>query len=69
MRGDVVILCSDGLYRALGPEEIARLITPPAEAQQTAEVLLAAALARALPNQDNVTILCVKVTDPGYHPQ
>lgn len=61
--GDTVILCSDGLYRALSREEIARIATSAADAQEAADTLTASALARELPHQDNVTVLCIRITN------
>jgi serine/threonine protein phosphatase PrpC len=63
MAGDTVILCSDGLYRALSHEEIARIATTAADAQEAADALIASALARELPHQDNVTVLCIRITN------
>ncbi|HUY27142.1 MAG TPA: protein phosphatase 2C domain-containing protein [Candidatus Binataceae bacterium] len=59
--GDFVMLCTDGLYRALGAEEMAGVLGASSDGQSAAEALVAAALARDLPNQDNVTALCVKI--------
>ncbi|HVA84663.1 MAG TPA: protein phosphatase 2C domain-containing protein [Candidatus Binataceae bacterium] len=61
--GDTIILCSDGLYRALSHEEISRIAASAADAQEAADTLIANALARELPHQDNVTVLCVRVTE------
>jgi serine/threonine protein phosphatase PrpC len=61
--GDTVILCSNGLYRALRHEEISRIAAGAADAQEAADALVADALARELPHQDNVTVLCVRVTE------
>lgn len=61
--GDTVILCSDGLYRALDHEEISRIAAGAASAQEAAEALVAGALARELAHQDNVTVLCVRVME------
>jgi serine/threonine protein phosphatase PrpC len=60
--GDMVILCSDGLYRALSAEDISRITAGAADGQEAAEALVANAMARELPRQDNVTVLCVRVT-------
>jgi len=61
--GDTVILCSDGLYRALSHEEISRIAAGADDAQEAADALIASAVARELPHQDNVTVLCVRVTE------
>jgi PPM family protein phosphatase len=60
--GDLIILCSDGLYRALSMDDISRIAAGAADAQEAADSLMASALARELPRQDNVTVLCVKVS-------
>ena len=61
--GDTIILCSDGLYRALSHDEILRVAANAADAQEAADALVASAIARDLPHQDNVTVLCVRVTE------
>jgi PPM family protein phosphatase len=61
--GDTVIMCSDGLYRPLAVEDIARIASSAADAQQAADALITQALARQLPRQDNVTVLCVRVLE------
>jgi PPM family protein phosphatase len=61
--GDTVILCSDGLYRAVSRDEIAEIAASAASAQEAADTLIARALSRQLPHQDNVTVLCVRVTE------
>lgn len=53
--GDRVILCSDGLYRALAPEEITAALGD--DPHRTCEALVETALARRLERQDNVTVL------------
>ncbi|MGH7907548.1 MAG: PP2C family protein-serine/threonine phosphatase [Candidatus Binataceae bacterium] len=61
MAGDAVVLCTDGLFRALTPNEIAEAAAAAVDGQAACDALLARALARNLPRQDNVTVLCVKV--------
>jgi serine/threonine protein phosphatase PrpC len=61
--GDTVILCSDGLYRALSHEEILRIAIGAADPQEAADALVASTLARELPHQDNVTVLCIRITE------
>jgi PPM family protein phosphatase len=61
--GDMIILCSDGLYRALAEDEIARIVTTASDGQVAADALLANALARDLPRQDNVTVLCIRLAE------
>jgi protein phosphatase len=59
--GDRVLLCSDGLYRGLGDEEMARVLAGAAE--QSARALLDEVLSRHHPFQDNVTVLVLAVEE------
>jgi protein phosphatase len=59
--GDVVTLCTDGLFRALRPEEIADAAGSPGDGQAISDELVRRALERELAHQDNVTVLCVKM--------
>lgn len=51
--GDTLILCSDGVYNAISKEEILESITD--DAQETAEKLKDAVLAKEYVTQDNLT--------------
>lgn len=65
--GDRVLVCSDGLYRAVAPDEMLRLLGVP-DPQQAADALVQAALAAQAPDQDNVTALvlaCDAEARPG----
>lgn len=53
--GDQVLMCSDGLYRALDEQEIAATMNGNAEA--ACERLIERALAQRLSNQDNITVM------------
>jgi protein phosphatase len=55
---DVVVLCSDGLYRVVDESEIARALV--AEPQAAAESLVALANRRGAP--DNVSVIIVRVS-------
>jgi PPM family protein phosphatase len=55
---DVVVLCSDGLYRVVNESEIARALV--ADPQPAAESLVALANQRGAP--DNVTVVIVRIT-------
>jgi PPM family protein phosphatase len=55
---DVVVLCSDGLYRVVAEAEIARALF--AEPQQAADSLVALANSRGAP--DNVSVIIVRVS-------
>ena len=59
--GDVVLLCSDGLYRVVSEGEIARVLF--AEPQQAAESLVGLANQRGAP--DNVSVVIVRISLPG----
>jgi serine/threonine protein phosphatase PrpC len=59
--GGFVVLCTDGLFRALGPDDIAAAIDSAADGQAACDALIRQALGRNLPHQDNVTVLCVKI--------
>ena len=64
--GARVLLCSDGLTQALDDERIRALMHGPAQA--ACDRLLQAALARALPDQDNTTAVVLHVPRPGEVP-
>jgi protein phosphatase/serine/threonine-protein phosphatase Stp1 len=56
--GDIYLLCSDGLCKALNDDEIAAILARP-QAQPMADALMAAALARQA--SDNVTAVVVEI--------
>lgn len=64
--GAWVLLCSDGLTQALDDEAIAAQLH--GSAQAACERLLQEALARSLPDQDNVTAVLLRVPRPGEAP-
>jgi protein phosphatase len=53
--GDQILLCSDGLFNVLSDEEIG-IILADKQGHNLAELLVAAALHKDNPNQDNVTV-------------
>lgn len=61
--GDRIVICSDGLSNALTEEQILHLAK--GQPQQAAETLVQKAIARRLPNQDNVTVLVIARADTG----
>lgn len=59
--GDCVLLCSDGLYRALSAEEIGDTIDRARTGQDASDALVERAIGKYVPNQDNVTALCIVI--------
>lgn len=58
---DCILICSDGLYRTLSPEEILRVVAACGnDMQEAAEDLIAAALAKGSRHQDNTTAIMIK---------
>ena len=60
--GDHILLCSDGLYRALSDEDILQIITVNPSAEATSDALIQAVEERKLPKQDNTTLILYKHT-------
>lgn len=58
--GDFVLLCSDGLYRSLGEDNILKIITANPSVEVAADVLIRTVEERNLPNQDNATLILYK---------
>jgi PPM family protein phosphatase len=61
--GDRIIACTDGLYRALSPEEIAAMVRH-GDPMSAAERLKASVLRQKLPHQDNLTVVLLEVSTP-----
>jgi protein phosphatase len=61
-RGSVILLCSDGLTKHVGDEEIADTIRNMTSSEQVARSLLALALDRG--GTDNVTIITARAVPP-----
>ena len=55
--GNLVLICSDGLYRTLGEEEIVRIAADSAPAAVLADALIRHVEAYRLPGQDNTTCI------------
>jgi len=62
--GDRILLCSDGLYRALSLEEMGGALAA-ASPQEAAEALVAQALAKRNPHQDNITVAILACEEGG----
>ena len=59
--GDIVLLCSDGLYKSLAEEEILRIVKEQeAFMQSTANALTAAALYNKPGGQDNTSVAVMR---------
>lgn len=59
-KGDLLLLCSDGLYRTLSEEEILQLLIQSPSVEDAADALIGAVENRALPHQDNTTLLLIQ---------
>ena len=57
---DVLLICTDGVYRSLSEQELAAML-----AHGTAEDIIAAVAARNNPKQDNSTAVVIKVRENG----
>jgi len=57
-RGDRFLLCSDGLLRVVGEEEIARVLAGGSPAEEKVDELIRTTLERGAP--DNVTVIVVQ---------
>jgi len=60
---DCFVLASDGLVDALGLDEVGAIVAVSTDAQAVAERLVEAALAKARPNQDNVSVVVLKLAE------
>ncbi len=58
--GDVILLCSDGLYRALSDEEILSIVTSYSSNEDASDALIHAVEEKNLPRQDNTTFILFK---------
>lgn len=63
LRGDVILICSDGLSGQVKREEIAELATSEPDPQQLCEALIDLANTRGGP--DNITSVVIKLDGPG----
>lgn len=62
-QGDVLVLCSDGLYEPVRPDVMRQLVAQGGTAQEMAERLVAEAYKRG--GTDNITAVVVRVLDVG----
>ena len=61
--GDAVLICSDGLYRALSDEEIAGCLEQ--DPRRTCDKLVHHALGKGIESQDNITVVLLHCRRPG----
>ena len=61
--GDLLLLCSDGLYGQVDEGEIIRILQSQRSIEQKSEALVAAA--NGAGGQDNVTVLLLSPTEKG----
>ena len=59
--GDKVLLCTDGLYNALSPEEFSSILNSSKSAQQKCDDLISLALSKRRPRQDNMSVLLTEI--------
>lgn len=57
--GDSILLCSDGLYKALSDTELANIIAKADD--DVCDVIISQALAKRIPNQDNITVMLMDI--------
>ncbi len=62
-RGDIIMLCSDGLHGSLTDEEMARIIAESRDLLEACDALTDAALANG--STDNITVILVQNTEGG----
>lgn len=59
LEGDRILICSDGLYRALSDAEILAGLT--SDSANPADDLVKQAMAKNLPHQDNTTVITLSI--------
>lgn len=60
IRGDVILLCTDGLYRTVSPQEIQTIVKESSSVKEATEYLDKLIQHRAVPYQDNYTFVIIK---------
>jgi len=63
--GDAVLMCSDGVYRALSDEEICARVTENSKSDAAADGLICSVKEKNLPKQDNATLILYKYSGKG----
>jgi protein phosphatase len=64
--GDVYLVCSDGLFKMLHEQRIVELLLEQKDVQAVAATLIAEANARG--GKDNISVIVLRVSDPGLRP-
>jgi serine/threonine protein phosphatase PrpC len=64
-QGDVVMLCSDGLWTGVSDDDLAGLTEPDAKLEPTLVELAERAVKRNAPSSDNTTAAALRVAGPG----
>lgn len=64
-QGDVVMLCSDGLWTGVSDDDLAGLTEPDVELEPTLVELAERAVKRNAPSSDNTTAAALRVAGPG----
>lgn len=59
-KDDIVLLCSDGLYRTVNDNEILSIVKQYTDPQLAAKVLVDTVISRDKPHQDNTTVIVIK---------
>jgi protein phosphatase len=65
-RGDVLVICSDGLYRVVQPAELAAAVVQVPDPHSLCEALIDLANDRGAP--DNVTVVVARIAGEGVEP-
>lgn len=63
--GDVVLLCSDGLWTGISEEDLLQLASTESELEQTLHTLAEKAVGANLPNSDNTTAALMRYGGPA----
>ena len=64
-RGDLLVVCSDGVHKHVPPDDLHRLLRVPQSLPQRCEELIA--LARANGSRDDATVLLIQRVGPRLH--
>jgi protein phosphatase len=57
--GDILLLCTDGLYGEIGPEKLSQLMNSESQMTTLAEKLISEA--NKAGGNDNITVICIKI--------